>query len=128
MFAVIKTGGKQYKVSEGDRVQVEKLDAKEGDVVEIRDVLLLSDGKKTTVGAPTIDGAAVSAKVDSHGRGAKIKVVKFKRRKNYLRQMGHRQAYTQLSIVKISPGKSVEKKSAEKKSTEKKSAEKVKEE
>ncbi len=101
MFAVIKTGGKQYKVQAGDLVKVEKLDAEEGKTIKISDVLMLIDGETTTVGTPTVKGATVSAKVTSHGRGPKVKIVKFHRRKQYRKQMGHRQAYTELSIVKI---------------------------
>ena len=101
MFAVFKTGGKQYKVQEGDLVKVEKLDAEEGKTIKISDVLMVVDGEKTTVGTPKVKGATVSAKVTSHGRGSKVKIVKFHRRKQYRKQMGHRQAYTELSIVKI---------------------------
>ena len=101
MFAVIKTGGKQYKVQAGDLVKVEKLDAEEGKTIKISDVLMLIDGEKTTVGTPNVKGATVSAKVNSHGRGPKIKIIKFHRRKHHRKQMGHRQAYTELSITKI---------------------------
>ena len=101
MFAVIKTGGKQYKVTEGDLVKVEKLDAEEGKTVKISDVLMVVDGENTTVGAPNVKGATVSAKVNSHGRGPKVKIVKFHRRKHHRKQMWHRQAYTELSITKI---------------------------
>lgn len=102
MFAVIKTGGKQYKVKAGDLVKVEKLDAEEGKTIKISDVLMVVDGEQTTVGTPNVKGATVSAKVNSHGRGPKIKIVKFHRRKHHRKQMGHRQAYTELSILKIS--------------------------
>ncbi len=101
MFAVIKTGGKQYKVQAGDLVKVEKLDAEEGKTIKISDVLMLIDGDKTTIGTPNVKGATVSAKINSHGRGPKIKIIKFHRRKQYRKQMGHRQAYTELSITKI---------------------------
>ncbi len=101
MYAVIKTGGKQYKVQAGDTLRVEKLDAEEGKKIKISDVLMLVDGEKVTVGTPYIKGTAVSAKVNSHGRGRKINVVKFRRRKNHRKQMGHRQAYTELSILDI---------------------------
>ena len=102
MFAVIKTGGKQYKVKEGDLLKVEKLDTEEGKTIKISDVLMVVDGEQTTVGTPNVKGATVSAKVNSHGRGPKIKIVKFRRRKHHRKQMGHRQAYTELSITKIS--------------------------
>ncbi|HEY5703562.1 MAG: 50S ribosomal protein L21 [Gammaproteobacteria bacterium] len=101
MYAVIKTGGKQYKVQPGDKLKVEKLDAAEGKTVKISDVLMLIDGDKVTVGTPLVKGSTVSAKVVSHGRGPKINVVKFRRRKNSRKQMGHRQAYTELSITDI---------------------------
>ena len=101
MFAVIKTGGKQYKVQAGDLVKVEKLDAEEGKTIKISEVLMVVDGEQTTVGTPHVKGATVSAKVNSHGRGPKVKIVKFRRRKHHRKQMGHRQAYTELSIVDI---------------------------
>lgn len=101
MFAVIKTGGKQYKVQAGDLVKVEKLDAEEGKTIKISEVLMVIDGEQTTVGTPHVKGATVSAKVNSHGRRSKIKIVKFRRRKHHRKQMGHRQAYTELSIVDI---------------------------
>jgi large subunit ribosomal protein L21 len=101
MYAVIKTGGKQYKVQEGDTIRVEKLDGKKGDKVKLDSVLMLTDGDKVTVGAPMIKGAAVTATVKAQGRGEKIKIIKFKRRKQYRKQAGHRQAYTELSITGI---------------------------
>lgn len=101
MYAVIKSGGKQYKVEQGDKLKVEKLASEEGDNVEISEVLMIADGDNITVGTPFVDGAKVTAKVESHGRGPKIKIVKFKRRKHYHKQMGHRQGYTELSITKI---------------------------
>lgn len=101
MYAVIKTGGKQYKVQAGDTVRVEKLDAEEGKTIKISDVLMLVDNDKVTLGKPLVEGATVSAMVNSHGRGKKVNIVKFRRRKHYRKQMGHRQAYTELSIVDI---------------------------
>jgi len=101
MYAVIKTGGKQYKVSQGDTVKVEKLPADAGAEVEITDVLMLVDGDKVAVGAPLVAGAKVSAKVMSHGRGDKVRIIKFRRRKHHRKQMGHRQAYTELQITRI---------------------------
>ncbi len=101
MYAVIKTGGKQYKVAPGDKVRVEKLDAEEGKTVKITDVLLVADNDNVTVGNPLVKGSTVTAKVTAHGRGKKIKVVKFRRRKHYRKQAGHRQAYTELSIQDI---------------------------
>ncbi len=102
MFAVIRTGGKQYKVKEGDLLKVEKLDTEAGKAVEISDVLMVVDGEQAAVGTPNVKGATVSARVNSHGREPKVKIVKFRRRKHHRKQMGHRQAYTELSIVKIS--------------------------
>ena len=102
MYAVIKTGGKQYKVQEGDTIRVEKLDGSEGDNIKFDDVLMLTDGEKVTVGTPLVEGASVSATVKAQGRGKKITIIKFKRRKNYRKQAGHRQAYTELAITGIS--------------------------
>jgi large subunit ribosomal protein L21 len=101
MYAVIKSGGKQYKVSQGDTIKVEKLPATEGDKFDITDVLMVADGENVTVGTPLVEGAAVSAEVLSHGRGPKVKIIKFKRRKQYRRQAGHRQAFTELAITGI---------------------------
>lgn len=101
MYAVIKTGGKQYKVAEGDTIKVEKLVAEAGKSVEFTDVLLIADGESVTVGTPLVKGASVTAKVTEQGRGPKIKIIKFKRRKQYRRQNGHRQSYTELAITGI---------------------------
>jgi len=101
MYAVIKTGGKQYKVKAGDTVKVEKLEAEAGKTVKLTEILMLVDGDKVAVGTPYIKGATVSAKVNGHGRGDKVNIVKFRRRKHHRKQMGHRQAYTELSIVDI---------------------------
>ena len=105
MYAVIKTGGKQYKVDPGDVIAVEKLSAKAGDKVVIGDVLMLSgskgDGSDAVVGSPLIEGASVSAEVVEQGRGDKIIVFKKKRRHNYRRKKGHRQALTTLRILEI---------------------------
>lgn len=104
MYAVIKTGGKQYKVAEGDVLRVEKLNGAEGDAIELDQVLLIDDGADVKVGAPTVPGAKVSATIKSQGRGDKIRVIKFKRRKDYLRTQGHRQWYTELTIGAIAAG------------------------
>lgn len=103
MHAVVRTGGKQYRVAEGDIVRVEKLDAEAGSTVELDQVLLVSDGENVAVGAPVLEGKAVSAEVEGQGRGDKVDVIKFKRRQKYRRQYGHRQAYTQLRITSV-PG------------------------
>jgi large subunit ribosomal protein L21 len=102
MYAVIKSGGKQYRVKQGDTIKVEKLHAEQGADVKIEDVLLIADGENIKVGTPLVDGAAVTATVKSHGRGPKIRIIKMKRRKHYRRQMGHRQSFTELSITDIS--------------------------
>ncbi|NKC13911.1 MAG: 50S ribosomal protein L21 [Gammaproteobacteria bacterium] len=101
MNAVFITGGKQYRVSEGDRLRVERLDAKEGEAIDFDTVLVVSNGDEVQVGAPYVEGGRVSAIVSGHGRGDKVMVVKFKRRKGYLRRKGHRQHYTELTISAI---------------------------
>ncbi len=101
MYAVIQTGGKQYRVSKGLKLKVEKLDAAEGDSVELDKVLMVAEGDDIKIGAPYIDGSKVTATVTSHGRGKKVKIIKFKRRKHHLKRQGHRQAYTELEITDI---------------------------
>jgi len=101
MYAVIKSGGKQYRVMEGDTIKVEKIEAGEGDKVTLDEVLLVADGDTIKVGTPRVEGATVSATVKSQGRGPKISIIKMKRRKHYRRQAGHRQAYTELAITGI---------------------------
>ena len=101
MYAVIKTGGKQYRVTEGEILKVEKLDVAAGENLDISDVLLIANGEELKVGAPVIEGAKVSAEVVSHGRGPKIRIIKFKRRKHHRKQMGHRQWFTELKITGI---------------------------
>lgn len=102
MYAVIKTGGKQYRVAKGDKLKVEKLPVEAGGSVDINDVLMVGDGDKVTVGTPLVDGGKVTATVVSHGRGKKIEIVKFKRRKHHQKRTGHRQDYTELEITDIS--------------------------
>ncbi|NNF16647.1 MAG: 50S ribosomal protein L21 [Gammaproteobacteria bacterium] len=102
MYAVIKTGGKQYRVAEGTSLKIEKLDAEAGATVEFDQVLLVGEGADVTVGTPLVEGGKVTATVESQGRRSKIDVVKFKRRQGYKRQKGHRQAYTQVKITGIS--------------------------
>jgi large subunit ribosomal protein L21 len=102
MNAVFITGGKQYRVSEGDSLRVERLSSDEGASVDFDTVLMLSDGENVQVGAPYVDGGKVSATVTAHGKGDKVMVIKFKRRKGYLRRKGHRQQYTELKITGIS--------------------------
>ncbi len=102
MYAVIITGGKQYRVSQGDKLRVEKLDVAEGDSVEIDQVLMVVDGDDIKIGAPVLDGSKVTAEVKAHGRGAKVEILKFHRRKHHMKRQGHRQAYTELEITGIS--------------------------
>ncbi|MCB1563395.1 MAG: 50S ribosomal protein L21 [Alphaproteobacteria bacterium] len=101
MFAVIRTGGKQYKVQKDDKFEVEKLEAEAGDSVTLEDVLFVSDGKKATVGEPVVKGASVVAKVLEQKRGPKITIFKKKRRQNYRRKKGHRQELTLLQVTDI---------------------------
>jgi len=103
MHAVIRTGGKQYRVAEGDVLRVEKLDGEPGSTIELSDVLLISNGDDVKFGTPLLADMAVSAEIMAHDRAAKIEVIKFKRRKKYRRTHGHRQHYTQLKITGI-PG------------------------
>ena len=104
MYAVIQTGGKQYRVAEGDVLKVEKIGAEEGAGAELDKVLMIADGENLKVGTPYVDGGKVSATVRSHGRGKKVKIVKFKRRKHHLKRQGHRQWFTELEITGISAG------------------------
>lgn len=117
MHAVIRTGGKQYRVAEGDVLRVEKLEAESGSKIELDEVLMVADGDKVEVGSPLVAGGKVTAEVQGHGRGDKINVIKFKRRKKYRRKYGHRQDYTELKVTGISAGgKGGAKKAAAKKS------------
>ena len=102
MFAVIKTGGKQYLVSPGDKIKIEKLDTEEGGEVSFTEVLLLDKNKKLEIGAPLVLGAKVSAKVLRHGKGEKLIIFKYKPKKRYKRKIGHRQMFTEVEIIKIS--------------------------
>ena len=104
MHAVFVTGGKQYRIQEGDKVRVERLPAEAGATVEFDRVLLLSDGADVQVGQPFVERGKITATVRGHGRAKKIKVLKFRRRKGYMRTQGHRQAYTELQITGISHG------------------------
>lgn len=101
MYAVIETGGKQYRVTEGDSIFVEKLNVDEGEQVTFDEILLVSNGEKVTIGNPTVAGAKVTAKVVEQGKGKKIIVFKYKPKKNYRKKSGHRQPYTKLVIEKI---------------------------
>jgi large subunit ribosomal protein L21 len=104
MYAVIATGGKQYRVSEGAVLRVEKLDAEEGASVEFDRVLLVGDGETVSIGKPFLEGGKVQATVMSQGKARKVEIVKFRRRKNYRRTKGHRQNFTQVKITGIVAG------------------------
>ncbi|MDE2306072.1 MAG: 50S ribosomal protein L21 [Gammaproteobacteria bacterium] len=101
MYAVIATGGKQYRVQEGSVVRIEKLDATQGASVEFDQVLLVGAGADVKVGAPYVGNAKVLATVESHGKGDKVRIVKFRRRKHYKREGNHRQPYTDVKITRI---------------------------
>ncbi|MDT8321496.1 MAG: 50S ribosomal protein L21 [Xanthomonadales bacterium] len=101
MYAVFKTGGKQYRASTGDIIKVEKIDAEEGATVELDQVLMVGEGEDVKVGAPYLEGGKVTATVLEQGRGKKIRIIKFKRRKHHEKKMGHRQSFTQIEITGI---------------------------
>jgi large subunit ribosomal protein L21 len=102
VYAVFRTGGKQYRAAKGDKLRVERLDAGVGDTVEFDQVLLVGEGASVKVGKPLVDGGKVECTVTAQGRGKKIEVVKFKRRANYKRWHGHRQYFTEVEITSIS--------------------------
>ena len=101
MYAIIVTGGRQYRVAQGETLRVEKLVADIGSEVKIDQVLLVGEGEGVTLGAPLVAGALVTAKVVAHGRAEKIRIVKFRRRKHFRKETGHRQHYTEIEIVGI---------------------------
>ena len=101
MHAVIKTGGKQYRVKTGDVLKIEQLPVEAGSELDFSEVLMITDGEKSTVGTPLVPKAVVKAKVLSQGRHKKIKIIKFRRRKHHMKQMGHRQNYTEVEITAI---------------------------
>lgn len=101
MYAVISTGGKQYKVTQGEYLRVEKLDAEEGASVELDKVLMIADGDKVNIGTPLVEGGKVTVVVKSHGRGEKVTIMKFKRRKHHQKCTGHRQSYTEIEVTGI---------------------------
>lgn len=102
MYAVLKTGGKQYRVQEGDILKLEQLTAEVGSTIDFSEILMVVDGDKTTCGTPLVANATVQAEILAHGRHKKIKIIKFRRRKHHMKQMGHRQNYTQVKITAIS--------------------------
>ncbi len=104
MYAVVVTGGKQYRVEKGSVLRVEKLEIEAGESFKLDHVLLVGSGDSVTVGSPRITGASVQATVEKHGQGEKKAIVKFRRRKHYLRMGNHRQKYTEIKITDISAG------------------------
>lgn len=102
MYAVIKTGGKQYTVKEGDVLKIELLPDDVGNEIKFDQVLMLAEGDKVFCGSPLLENAIVKAEVLDHGRHKKIKIIKFRRRKHHMKQMGHRQYYSQVKILAIS--------------------------
>lgn len=101
MYAIIATGGKQYRVAEGDLLRVEKLEAEVGSQIDFDQVLLVGEGDDVRIGSPLIEGGKVTATIESHGRGDKVRIVKFRRRKHFRKQMGHRQYFTAVRITGI---------------------------
>ncbi|MCC5795752.1 MAG: 50S ribosomal protein L21 [Methylophaga sp.] len=101
MYAIVATGGKQYRVKEGEKLRIEKLSAEAGDTVELDKVLMVGEGDDIKVGTPYLEGAKVTAKVAANGRADKVKIIKFRRRKHHRKQMGHRQAFTEIEITGI---------------------------
>jgi len=102
MYAVIKTGGKQYRVEEGQTLRVEKIEADAGSSIDLDEVLMVANGDDIKIGAPYVESGKVSAEIVEHGRGDKIRIIKFNRRKHYRKQAGHRQSYTAIKITGIS--------------------------
>ena len=101
MYAVIKTGGKQYRVMQGETLRVEKLEAEVGAAVKFDQVLLIGEGEGITVGSPLVAGASVAAKIVKHGRADKVRIIKFRRRKHHMKRQGHRQWFTEIKITGI---------------------------
>jgi large subunit ribosomal protein L21 len=101
MYAVIKTGGKQYRVAPGDELKVESLTGEPGAEISFDEVLLVANGDAITVGKPMVEGGAVKAQIVAHGRGDKIRIIKHRRRKHYHKEQGHRQNFTQVKITEI---------------------------
>lgn len=101
MYAVIESGGKQHRVTEGEVLRLEKIEIATGETVEFDQVLMLVDGESINIGAPLVEGAKVTAEVLHHGRGEKVKIIKFRRRKHSLKRQGHRQWYTEVKITGI---------------------------
>ena len=101
MYAVFATGGKQYRAMPGEVLRVEKLDAEVGATVDLDQVLMVGDGETVTIGTPVINGGKVIVEIRAHGRHDKVRIIKFRRRKHYRKQQGHRQHYTEIEIKSI---------------------------
>ena len=101
MYAVVRTGGKQYRVSAGEKLKVDQIPADVGSEVVLGEVLLVGEGEAVRLGAPLVDGASVTAKVLAHGRGEKVHIFKMRRRKHYRKSQGHRQNFTEIEITGI---------------------------
>ena len=102
MYAVIKTGGKQYRVAEGDVIEIEKLDLDEGATVDFEEILMVGEGEDVKIGTPFIDGSKVTGTIQEQKRGKKVEIIKFKRRKHHQKRTGHRQYLTRVEITGIS--------------------------
>ncbi|NWN83412.1 MAG: 50S ribosomal protein L21 [Halomonas sp.] len=102
MYAVIKSGGKQYRVQEGQTLKLEKIEIPTGESIDFDEVLLVGSDDEVKVGAPLVDGAKVSAEIVAHGRGDKVNIIKFRRRKHSMKRQGHRQWFTEVKITGIS--------------------------
>jgi len=101
MYAVIKTGGKQHRVTEGETLKIEKIEVATGETVQFDEVLMIASGDDFSIGAPVVSGAAVTAEIVSHGRAAKVRIIKFRRRKHSMKRQGHRQWFTEIKITEI---------------------------
>jgi large subunit ribosomal protein L21 len=101
MYAVFKSGGKQHRVVEGETLKLEKIEVATGETIDFDEVLMVANGEDIKIGAPIVDGAKVTAEVISHGRGEKVKIIKFRRRKHSMKRQGHRQWYTEVKITGI---------------------------
>ncbi len=123
MYAVIQSGGKQHRVKEGEVLRLEKIEVETGESYAFDKVLMVADGDNIKIGAPYVEGAAVSAEIISHGRGKKVNIIKFKRRKHHMKRQGHRQWYTEVKITSIE--ESAKKKAAPKKAAAKSAAKKT---
>lgn len=125
MYAVIKSGGKQHRVTEGETLKLEKIEAATGDIIQFDDVLMVASGDDFSIGTPLVEGAAVSAEIISHGRGDKVRIIKFRRRKHSMKRQGHRQWFTEVKITEIKASGATKKPAAKKVAAPKADAPKV---